>query len=195
LEIGGIPFRLIDTAGIRSTDDVVERRGVDRPVMAIADADVVLVVRDALESGDEECRSLLERTAGLNRVVVANKIDLCAQPRAAQTLGGHGVEPILISALTGENLERLRSALVGAIGGTGAIERDDILVSNARHYALLRQATAQLGVARQALEDGLSEEFALSGLHAVLRFLGEITGETLVDDILHRIFSTFCIGK
>jgi tRNA modification GTPase len=195
LDIGGIPFRLVDTAGIRTTDDVVERIGVDRTLTAIADADIVLLVLDAVESGEEECVALLERTASLNRVVVANKIDLGARPRAARALRDANVEPILVSALTGENMDRLRGALVASVGGTGAIERDDILVSSARHYALLRQASEQLGVARQALVEGLSEEFALASLHGVLRFLGEITGETLVDDILHRIFSTFCIGK
>jgi tRNA modification GTPase len=195
LDIGGIPFRLIDTAGIRATEDVVERIGVDRTLMAIADADVVLLVLDAVDSDEAECEALLERTANLNRVVVANKIDLRSEPRAAGALRRARVEPIRISALTGLNVDRLRLALVAAVGGAGAVERDDILVSNARHFALLRQAAEQLRVARRALEDGLSEEFALSGLHAVLRFLGEITGETLVDDILHRIFSTFCIGK
>jgi tRNA modification GTPase len=195
VDIGGIPFRLVDTAGIRDAADVVERLGVERTLGAIADADVVLVVFDGVASDAEECRELLERTQGLNRVVAINKIDLCPRPSAAEYLDGVGVEWTAVSALTGENVEHLRASLVGAVGGRGAIERDDILVSNARHHALLCRASEQLRIACRALDDGLSEEFALSGLHAGLGFLGELTGETVVDDILHRIFSTFCIGK
>jgi tRNA modification GTPase len=195
LEIGGIPFRLLDTAGLRATDDVVERIGVERTLGAIADADVVLVVFDACESDDGVWQDLLDRTTSLNRLVIVNKIDLWSQPAAEISLRRGGSEAICVSALTGENFERLRRAIVASVAGTGAMERDDILVNNARHYALLRQACEQLEVARRALQEGLSEEFALSGLHSALRFLGEVTGETAIDDILHRIFSTFCIGK
>jgi tRNA modification GTPase len=196
LVLDGLPIRFLDTAGIRETEDTVERIGVERTRTAIADADAVLVVLDAEATTPELARSLLEETADFKRIVAVNKVDLCAVPRCAAVLDQDGVgEPVLVSALTGVGIERLRATIVESVAGRVGLERDDILVTNARHHALLVRAADHLDHARRALEDGLSEEFALVGLHASLYDLGELTGETAIDDILHRIFSTFCIGK
>src|SRR4029079_11056559 len=104
-------------------------------------------------------------------------------------------EAVRVSALTGEGLQTLREAILDSVGARGGFDQDDILVTNARHHALLASATEQLESPASALEAGCSEEISLVGLHGCLRDLGEITGETAIDDILNRIFSAFCIGK
>jgi tRNA modification GTPase len=169
LDLAGIPFRLVDTAGIRDTEDVVERIGVERTLGAVADADVVLVVFDAVASSPRECEDLIARTQGLRRVIAVNKLDMCRRPSVLAGLVDLGIEPLAISALTGENLERLRTVLVEAVGGSGVVDHDGILLSNARHHALLERACEQLRLACRALREGLSEEFALSGRHAALQ--------------------------
>lgn len=192
--VGGVPFRLVDTAGLRETDDTVERIGIERTRSAIADADVVLVVLDAAVStaGDDE--PLLRATDGLRRVVAVNKTDLAPAP-AWLAAAPAGAPVVAVSALTGEGLDALRATVLELVGGRSGAEQGDILITNARHHALLRGAAAHLESAAGALEAGFGEEVALVGLHGCLRDLGELTGETALDDILNRIFSTFCIGK
>lgn len=193
LVLGGLPFRLVDTAGLRDTHDEVERIGIDRTRGAMADADIVLVVLDASATTREAALVLLEETEGLRRVVVENKIDLVAGPRYGEiSVSG---APLRVSALTGEGIDVLRAAVLAVATEGGDLESTDILVTNARHHAILARASEHLDEARRALDEGLSEEFALVGLHAALGDLGELTGETAIDDILNRIFSTFCIGK
>jgi tRNA modification GTPase len=196
VELGGLPLRLVDTAGLRDTEDVVERIGVERTRTAIADADLVVVVVDAAEAEDGPTRELLDATEGLDRLAVWNKVDLAAPPAWLDELAAErGVSRVRASAATGEGIESLRTAILEAVGGRGGVEQDGILVTNARHHALLQRASGHLTEAARALGAGFSEEIALVGLHGALRDLGELTGETAIDDILNRIFSTFCIGK
>jgi tRNA modification GTPase len=192
--LGGIPLRLVDTAGLRETEDTVERIGVERTRSAIADADVVLVVLDATVTAREEAEGLLAATSGLRRLLVVNKTDLAEPPAWIADLALEPA-PLAVSALEGSGIETLRAAILDLSGGRDGLEQDGILVTNARHHALLVSATGHLESASAALESGFSEEVALVGLHGALGDLGELTGETAVDDILNRIFTTFCIGK
>ena len=196
VELDGIPVRLVDTAGLRDTDDMVERIGIERTRSAIADADVVLIVVDVGAIDRAEVGSLLDATEGARRLVVANKIDLGMAPEWLAPLAlARGADAVRASALTGEGISHVRDAVIELAGGGAGLEQDAILVTNARHHALLVSASAHLDEAATALAAGFSEEIALVGLHAALRDLGELTGETALDDILNRIFSTFCIGK
>lgn len=196
VEIGGLPLRLVDTAGLRDTEDAVERIGVERTRSAIADADLVIVVVDAAAADAASVEAILDATEGLRRLGVWNKADLVSTPRWLKDLAGdRGISAVRASALTGEGIEALRAAVLDAVVGRAGVEQDGILVTNARHHALLQSASSQLTEAAGALAAGFSEEIALVGLHGALRDLGELTGETAIDDILNRIFSTFCIGK
>lgn len=196
IDLEGIPVRLVDTAGLRETEDEVERIGVGRTRSAIADADVVLVVIDGIGDSGEAVGTLLDETDGAARVVVINKVDLGdPDPALVATVEAVGMVPIRVSALTGEGVEDVRREVVGVIGGGQALENTGFLVTNARHYELLVRASGGLASASGSLSAGFSEEIALVGLHESLRCLGELTGETVIDDILGRIFSTFCIGK
>ncbi|HSB11746.1 MAG TPA: tRNA uridine-5-carboxymethylaminomethyl(34) synthesis GTPase MnmE [Blastocatellia bacterium] len=192
--ISGVPVRLIDTAGIRETADLVESMGVARSRTAIADADISLLVLDASSALTDDDIALLDNLARTRRIIALNKIDLA--PRlAAETLPVDGDQVIRISALTGEGFELLTGTIFERLGGELASERDGVMLTDARHHAAMRRAIEQLRDSLQLLSERELEEIILLRLRGALAALGEITGETLNEDILSQIFSTFCIGK
>ena len=181
--VEGIPVKFVDTAGIREGQDTVETLGIERSYQAMADADLTLVVIDAsapLEAADE---ALISHAKG-KMLVVANKCDLAPAPR------GLGV-----SALTGEGIPELRRAIVDAIAPRGRIEQEGGFITSLRHEQLLRESQEALQQALTANGLGIPHEMLLLDLYAALRPIDAITGATTADDILNRIFSTFCIGK
>lgn len=185
--IGGIPVRLMDTAGIRESSDVVESLGIERSHQAMADADLTLVVYDAGVGLDEESRKLYEKAREQGRhLLVGNKCD-----------AGVSVEPgaIAVSARTGENLELLRERIVEAIAPGGLKEAGDGFLTSLRQKGLLDEAVRELDRARAAIEAHIPHEMLLLDLYAALRAVDGVSGATTADDILNRIFSTFCIGK
>jgi tRNA modification GTPase len=215
--LGGLPVRLVDTAGIRATADEVESIGVRKSLEALADADLVLLVLDASAPRSPEDDRLAAQLAGRNFIVVRNKIDLAAEP-GASTSDGHGssdtaakngtarglagrdaAEPgtarcVPTSALTGEGVAELRAAILQQIGATGGLHESGFL-TNLRHQALVRESLAALDGAAAALAQRLPHELLILDLHNALRPLDELTGATTADDILNLIFSRFCIGK
>ncbi len=192
----GLPVRLIDTAGIRETHEMVEQLGVERSRRALDQADIVLWVVDgstALDKEDEAVVSGLPRRNGAVMGVV-NKLDLpqIVDLDRVEALSGHPVVPI--SAKTGEGLERLVSSLVEhALGGTAL--SNEVVITNERHAHALQEARASLARAIEASKEGLSEECASADLRGALDRLGEIVGIVTTEDVLGHIFSTFCIGK
>jgi len=190
IDLDGIPVILTDTAGLRETTDGIETLGMERTRRAMGDSDLVLVVLDGSAELGPADHDLLSQTENSHRLVVRNKSDL--REFAASCIG----EPqqINVSARTGEGLESLRSAILASLSNNG-IEDGSLLITNARHYDLLRSAQRELDDARAALRERHSEELVLAPLHNALRFLGQITGETTPEDILSEIFATFCIGK
>ena len=193
LDVGGIPLRLIDTAGLRAVADPVEDEGVRRAHAARAEADLVLLVLDgSLPPADDELAALERACSEAERgrtIVVRNKSDL---PLAGD---GEEVEPdaIDVSALTGEGIDELRRELRTRLVGTGTLE--DPIITDARHARSLEDARDSLTRAASALRSGMSEELVLEDLREAMRRLGEITGEFTTEDLYDRIFSTFCIGK
>lgn len=197
LVIDDIPISLVDTAGLRETWDTVERIGVERARGAMSDADVVLVLIDVSEEVASEDLAVIESVRGLEYVIVLNKIDK-VNPEAVdgawrQLESAHG-RIVGVSAKTGAGLEGLERAIVAPFEN-GESANAGFLVTDARHHDLLIRASHEVGRSIEQLDNGLSEEIILVGLHNALRFLGEITGETTTEDMLTRIFSTFCIGK
>lgn len=178
--VEGIPVKFVDTAGIREGQDTVESLGIERSYQAMADADLTLVVIDALEQSDEE---LIERAQG-KKLIVANKCDL-----------GRVAKGLPVSALTGEGIRELRRAIVDAIAPRGRIEQEGGFITSLRHEQLLRESQEALQQALNANSLGIPHEMLLLDLYAALRPIDAITGATTADDILNRIFSTFCIGK
>jgi tRNA modification GTPase len=180
--LNGIPVRFIDTAGIRTGEDRVEKLGIERSYQAMADADLTLVVIDASEPITAEDETLLSGAA--RRLVVANKIDV----------GRFFPEGALgVSALTGEGIEDLRAAIFDSIAPE--VEQEAGFITSVRHEALLRESLAALAGAHEAIKNSIPHEMLLIDLYSALRPIDAITGATTADDILNRIFSTFCIGK
>lgn len=192
--INGVPVELIDTAGIRETEDVIEKIGVERTRTAIADADFVLAVieADVLPSLDE--REFLSQVPF--DLLVVNKCDLGIN-LDAQTLQqlASSHSHIAVSALTQEGVDELRNLIHSRLLAGSASFQEGGIITNERHYQALQQASEALLNAQRDLGGGFSEEVVLVHLHEALQCLGLITGETLIGDIINQIFSTFCIGK
>jgi tRNA modification GTPase len=199
--IDNIPISLIDTAGLRDTADTVESIGVERSRRTMADADLVIAMLDVSEEETDEDESILESVAELNHVVVVNKVDI-ASAKEVEELVRHTrsqidnpKSPIVpVSAKTGEGLDVLKRAIVEPFAPENQ-ETSGFLVSDARHHDLLIRAQSEVEHSLSLLEQKTSEEIVLIGLHNALRYLGQITGETTTEDMLTRIFATFCIGK
>ncbi len=187
--IGGIPVKLYDTAGIRDSTELVETLGIERSYQAMADADLSLVVVDLSQAPERVDHDLIARAARQGRsLVVGNKCDLpCA--------GGVPPQAIPVSSLTGEGIEPLREAILQAVTPGGAVEQQAGFITSLRHERLLRESAESLERARTAVDSGIPHEMMLLDLYAALQALDGMTGATTADDILNRIFSTFCIGK
>jgi tRNA modification GTPase len=185
--IGGIPVKLCDTAGIRQTAERVESLGIERSYQAMADADLTLVVVDLAQPFTAEDEGLIAR-AGTRALVVGNKRDLVGASLQAPSL-------LTVSALTGEGISELRDAILEAVAPKGVFEQETGFITSLRHEQLLRESAAYLEKACDAVRSSIPHEMLLLDLYAALRPIDAITGATTADDILNRIFSTFCIGK
>ena len=190
LVIENIPVSLIDTAGLRETFDTVESIGVERSKRVMADADLVIVILDSSQELTVEDSEILRQTSDLQRLIVINKTDIANDFNFSFPELNH----IKTSAKTLEGLDVLQKAIIEPFHPHD-IEQSGFLVSDARHYDLLLRAHSEIESSVLLLERKMSEEIVLIGLHNAIRFLGQITGETTTEDMLTRIFSTFCIGK
>ncbi len=195
--IAGIPISLVDTAGLRETTDTVESIGVERSKKTIADADIVIVVLDVSEPVAAQQLEIIGSVKGIEHILAFNKIDKVAADeiaRARMQFGGHASHLAAVSAKTGAGLDQLQNAIVEPFASSD-ISNSGFLVTDARHHDLLVRAREGIERSVTDLNEKRSEEMVLVGLHNALRYLGEITGETTTEDMLTRIFSTFCIGK
>jgi tRNA modification GTPase len=193
IDLEGLPVTLVDTAGTRDTLDVVEREGVRRGDRARDVADLVLVVLDASQPLTNDDDRLLERTARLRRLIVANKSDV-SRVLDQQTGPSWSGDAWLVSAATGAGIAELRGAIANALTAEEP-RRDSPAISNARHIALLQAAREHLDAARDAADRATPEEFVLADLQAARQRFDEIVGRRTPDDLLAHIFERFCIGK
>lgn len=201
VSIGGIPVRLVDTAGIRTALDEAESIGVRKSIEALADADLVLVVRDASRGGSHPLNSeeerqdakLLELAGDRQAIVVWNKIDAAESDAVGQAHNAYA--SVKVSALQGSGIEELRSSILRSVGGDGAAQRESGLLTNIRQKQLVVDSLVALERAAGAVPQRIPHEMILLDLYAALRPLDDITGATTADDILNLIFSSFCIGK
>jgi tRNA modification GTPase len=193
-QLGGIPVRLVDTAGIREVSDKIERLGVDRSWTTLADADRLILMLDGSEEIQEEDVRLLRALEGRDFLLAINKVDLPQQLKP-DSLSGIGTVSCRISARTGEGIELLKAAVVQSLHPDRGTEAEDSFLTNVRHEQLVKASLSALERANAVLDQQLPHEVLLLELSTGLKALNALTGETTVDDILNHIFSRFCIGK
>jgi tRNA modification GTPase len=193
--IGGIPIKLVDTAGIRRALDEAESIGIQKSMEALADADLVLVVCDASQPLAEEDQRLLSQAQERAAIVVENKCDLMHRARTTEQSSANGNRAVRTSATTGQGIAELRNEILRHVTGDSGANAETGFLTNLRHREKVRESITALGNARIAVETKIPHEMLLLDLYNALRPLDEITGATTSDDILNLIFSTFCIGK
>ncbi len=204
-QIGGIPLRFVDTAGIRAARDEAERIGVQRSFQAIADSDLRLLVVDASQGWTGPDAELLAKMRALGALLVAaNKMDLPVRLTHADLerfLAADGdscgapVEAVWTSALTGEGLDELKQKILKLAAPERELSADGEFITNLRHQQLLKESLQALAKAQRAAREHVHHEMLLLDLYDALRPLDTLTGATGVEDVLGIIFSTFCVGK
>ena len=194
---GGVELRLIDTAGIRETDDTVEQLGVERSRRAVAQADLVLVVVDisAIPTLEHDETLRLARASGKPFVLVFSKLDLYKPPSHVEVpgTGGDPAGAVYLSAVTGEGLRVLEDT-IAALFPQGSVP-DGSILTNQRQEDAARRALAAVERAREALRSGFTPDAILTDAEEALDALGELTGRTAREEIVSGIFSRFCVGK
>ncbi|WP_275334413.1 tRNA uridine-5-carboxymethylaminomethyl(34) synthesis GTPase MnmE [Enterococcus faecium] len=196
VNVRGVPLKLIDTAGIRETEDVVERIGVERSRKALAEADLILLVLNQSEPLTAEDEQLLEATSGLKRIILLNKTDLLAQLEQEKLKKLIENEPVFsISVAKNDGLDRLESAISDLFfsGETG--ERDATYVSNTRHIALLEKASLSLEEVIAGIDAGMPVDLVQIDMTRCWDYLGEVVGDSVQDELITQLFSQFCLGK
>lgn len=194
ITIQGVPICLVDTAGIRSTDDTVEQIGVRRAKEYMDRADIILVVVDQSRPLQEEDRQILETARGRQALIVLNKEDL--QPAfATEELQSYGLPLLSISASTGAGMGELKDAMLSLALQQGLTAAQSALLANTRHIELVRQSREALQRALDTIEAGMPVDCAIVDIREAWELLGSITGDTVHDDIIEEIFSRFCLGK
>lgn len=196
VNVRGVPLKLIDTAGIRETEDVVERIGVERSRKALAEADLILLVLNQSEPLTAEDEQLLEATSGLKRIILLNKTDLPAQLEQEKLKKLIENEPVFsISVAKNDGLDRLESAISDLFfsGETG--ERDATYVSNTRHIALLEKASLSLEEVIAGIDSGMPVDLVQIDMTRCWDYLGEVVGDSVQDELITQLFSQFCLGK
>ncbi|MGC2697679.1 MAG: tRNA uridine-5-carboxymethylaminomethyl(34) synthesis GTPase MnmE [Candidatus Angelobacter sp.] len=190
--LGGIPIKLVDTAGIRHSTDEAESIGIRKSYEALSEADLVLVVLDSTQEISSEDHELLAACSTRRAIAVANKADLAPAAR----LPVAGINTFKTSAVTGEGIESLRQAILDEVHGNSiGGEQETGFLTNIRHQRLVEEALSSLEAASHAVQRSIPHEMVMLDLYGALRPLDAITGETTTDDILNLIFSSFCIGK
>ncbi|GAM08501.1 tRNA modification GTPase MnmE [Geobacter sp. OR-1] len=193
INIQGLPVRLLDTAGIRETSDLVEQLGIDLALDRISRADLVLFILDRSRPLDTDDLRIHQETRCRNILVVRNKSDLPEAISMPDLFAGYPV--VDISTVTGEGIDRLRSEIHGAfISGTAVDSREYAAISQERHFEALTNSVKLLQGSLAALSFGQLEIVAID-VREALGAIGEVTGETTPDDVLDLVFSRFCIGK
>ena len=197
VNVAGVPLKLIDTAGIRQTDDTVEKIGVERSRQALKSADLVLLLIDGSTSLTAEDRRLIDLTANHPRIVLLNKVDLPAKTTAEQLsslLGDDRVIPL--SVTQNEGITTLAETIKHRFFKEGLNNsQQTVMVTNARQTALLKQAKKALDDVLTGIANGMPVDLVQIDLKRCWDLLGEITGDSYQDELLDQLFSQFCLGK
>ena len=192
ITIRGIPLKLIDTAGIHETKDIVESIGVDKSKKALEDADLVLVMLDATEKLSKEDEDILKATKGKKNIVLINKIDVGNILKEEMFEERTVIE---ISTKTANGIDKLEDEIEKMFNISDIQIENEIIVTNVRHKNLIEQANLGIKNAVKSIESGLPVDMLSIDLQEALQNLGEITGETISEEVVKGIFAKFCVGK
>jgi tRNA modification GTPase len=203
VRLGDIILHVIDTAGIRNTDDVIEKIGVDKAKSKVQDAELVLYILDSTSEIDNEDREIMSLCEGKKTIILLNKDDLSHEKKITdEVINSHFAEfsdgqiPVIkTSMLKGNGLEELKEAVTDLFLNGEIVPKQEIYVTNIRHKDLLRQALDSLKLVIDSIDKNLSEDFYTVDLTESYARLGEIIGEEVGDDLVEEIFSKFCMGK
>ena len=192
VNINGVPLKLVATAGIRETEDIVERIGVERSRKALKEADLVLLVLNASEPLTDQDRQLLEISQDSNRIILLNKVDLPQQIELDEIPADH----IKISVLKNQNINQIEDRINALFfENAGLVEQDATYLSNARHISLIEKAVESLHAVNEGLAMGMPVDLLQVDLTRTWEILGEITGDAAPDELITQLFSQFCLGK
>ena len=196
VNVRGVPLQLIDTAGIRETDDVVEKIGVERSRKALKEADFVLLLLNQSETLQEEDIRLLETTKGMKRIILFNKTDLSSK-LSTEDIAPYAQEEEIVttSMLNKEGIDQLEEKIAGYFFQGQMNERDATYLSNTRHIALLEKAEQALVEVQNGIEMEMPVDLIQIDFTRAWDLLGEITGDSVQDELLTQLFSQFCLGK
>ncbi|WP_368243690.1 MULTISPECIES: tRNA uridine-5-carboxymethylaminomethyl(34) synthesis GTPase MnmE [Enterococcus] len=196
VNVRGVPLKLVDTAGIRETEDIVEKIGVERSRKALSEADLILLVLNQSESLTTEDKQLLDITSGNKRIILLNKTDLPSRINQEDLVPYLENEPALpISVLTSEGLDQLEQAIADLFFGGNTGDKDASYLSNTRHIALLEKAEHSLAEVIQGIESGMPVDLVQIDMTRCWDYLGEIVGDSVQDELITQLFSQFCLGK
>ena len=195
VSVKGVPLKLIDTAGIRHTENKVEKIGVERSKKALAKADLVLLLFDSSKELSAEDNALIAATAEKKRIAILNKTDLGQKITAAQIKQLTKSPVIAISILQKQNLEQLEKTIKELFFQGIENSNDQVMVTNQRQVGLLEKAKKQLQDVIQALKDEVPLDIAQIDFNSAWDTLGQITGESSPDELVNELFSQFCLGK
>ena len=196
VNVRGVPLQLIDTAGIRETDDIVEKIGVERSRKALKEADFVLLLLNQSETLQEEDIRLLETTKGMKRIILFNKTDLPSKLSKEDIAPYANEEEIVTtSMLNKEGIDQLEEKIAGYFFQGQMNERDATYLSNTRHIALLEKAEQALVEVQNGIEMEMPVDLIQIDFTRAWDLLGEITGDSVQDELLTQLFSQFCLGK
>ncbi|VHK59718.1 tRNA uridine-5-carboxymethylaminomethyl(34) synthesis GTPase MnmE [Streptococcus pyogenes] len=192
VNIKGVPLKLVDTAGIHETDDLVEQIGVERSKKALQEADLVLLVLNASEKLTDQDRALLNLSQDSNRIILLNKTDLEQKIELEQLPDDY----IPISVLTNQNINLIEDRINQLFfDNAGLVEQDATYLSNARHISLIEKAVQSLEAVNDGLALGMPVDLLQVDLTRTWEILGEITGDAAPDELITQLFSQFCLGK
>jgi tRNA modification GTPase len=196
VNVRGVPLRLVDTAGIRETEDIVERIGVERSRQVLKEADLILLVLNYADELTHEDEQLFEAVKGMDVIVIVNKTDLSQKIDLNKVRELANEHPLVTTALLEEEgIDELEEA-ISSLFFAGSIESGDITyVSNSRHIALLNQASQAINEAINSVEMGTPIDIAQIDLTRTWELLGEIIGDSVHESLIDQLFSQFCLGK
>lgn len=198
VNIGGITFRFIDTAGIRETSDTIESLGIERTFQKLDQAEIVLWMIDATDAASQLSQlseQILPRCEGKQLILVYNKADLVETTSSSMPIGfPENVQSIAISAKRRENIEGLEQILISA-ANLPTVTQNDVIVTNIRHYEALTHALEAIQRVQQGLANNISGDFVSQDIRECIFHLSDIAGEVTTDMVLQNIFEHFCIGK